>query len=83
MTAAKYKIRVYTRFVESDENVADWPTRQDVKDWFPKFKLACAMHKGPWSKQPIYPTEEVKVDLDELQSLVQLGGLPIFLPPIR
>ena len=80
MTAAKYKIRVYTRFVESDENIADWPSRQDVKDWFPKFKLACSMHKGPWSKAPVYPTEEVKVDLENLRKLVQLGNPPLFNP---
>ena len=83
MTAAKYKIRVYTRFVESDENIADWPTRQEVNNWFPKFRMACAMHKGPWSKQPIHLSQEVKVDLGELRKLVQLGAPPICSPSIR
>ena len=76
VTAAKYNIRVYTRFVESDENVADWPSRPDKTDWYKKFELACAYHKGPWSKRPIHLTNEVKVDLEDLRLLVQLDVSP-------
>ena len=69
--AVEYNIRIYTRFVESDENIADWPSRPDLTDWFEKFCIAGRFHRGPWGTVPIYPTKEVHVSLPELMDFVK------------
>ena len=69
--AAEYNLRIYTRFVESEENIADWPSRPEVDNWFEKFCVSAKHHRGPWGKVPIYPTDEVHVSLPELMDFVK------------